>query len=121
MTTSTDAIGRAAAMTEGRRADTARRHQRVLAALTKAVADGDQITVSGIARRAGVDRTFLYRHRDLLEQLHTLEGQVSSAAGAPIMVTRASLESDLHAAQHRAARPRCPRAAPRTSAVGAVG
>lgn len=104
MTTSTDAIGRTAAMAEGRRADTARRRQRVLVALTEAAADGDQITVSAIARRAGVDRTFLYRHRDLLEQLHTFDGQPPNAPGPPFIVTRASLESDLHAAQHRAAR-----------------
>jgi hypothetical protein len=88
-------------MAEGRRADTARRRQRVLAALAEAAAGGAEITVSGIARRAGVDRTFFYRHRDLLEQLHKLE--LPTSPGASFAVTRASLESDLHAAQHRAA------------------
>jgi len=48
-------------------------HTRVLTALADATAAGDEITVSGIARRAGVDR--LYRHPDLLEQLHTLQAQ----------------------------------------------
>ncbi|HBX09546.1 MAG TPA: hypothetical protein DEG13_07160, partial [Candidatus Microthrix parvicella] len=62
-------------MTQGRRADSARRRQRVLKALNDATNEGDQISVSGIARRAGVDRSFLYRHRDLLEQIHAAEAQ----------------------------------------------
>jgi len=53
---------RTAAMAEGRRADTARRRQRVLSALDEAAADGHELTVTGIAGRAGVDRTFLYPH-----------------------------------------------------------
>ena len=54
-------------------------------------------------RRAGVDRTFFYRHRDLLDQVHALAAQPSgpSAEGE---VTRASLQADLHAAQSRCAR-----------------
>ncbi|MGW7822085.1 alpha/beta fold hydrolase [Streptomyces puniciscabiei] len=31
---------------------------------------GGDITVSGLARAARADRTFLYRHRDLLERVH---------------------------------------------------
>lgn len=100
----TEATGRAAAMVEGRRADTARRRQRVLAALALASDDGDAISVSAIAHRAGVDRTFLYRHRDLLDQLHALDEQPPKAAAAPFAVSRASLESDLLAAQHRVGR-----------------
>lgn len=99
---STNPDGRAAAMTEGRRADTARRRQRVLTVLAQAAADGDKITISGIARQARVDRTFLYRHRDLLDHLHALDTQPST--NDPTTVTRASLETDLHAAHHRAAR-----------------
>jgi chromosome segregation ATPase len=95
---------RAAALAEGRRADTARRRQRVLVALAEAAAGRAEISVSGIARHAGVDRTFLYRHRDLLEKLHALEAQLSGSPDASLVATRASLESDLHAAQHRAAR-----------------
>ncbi len=45
----------------------------VLAALDRAAASGTEISVSGIARAAGVDRTFLYRHRDLLEKIHAAE------------------------------------------------
>jgi hypothetical protein len=46
------------AMAEGRRADTGRRRQRVQAALA-AAKEGTEISVTAIARRAGVDRTFL--------------------------------------------------------------
>ena len=59
---------RTEAMKEGRRADSARRRQRVIATLNRAAADGTEITVAGIARAASVDRAFLYRHRDLLEK-----------------------------------------------------
>ncbi|PJN31646.1 hypothetical protein CG747_44125 [Streptomyces sp. CB02959] len=58
------------AMLDGRRADTGRRRNRVLAALAEAAKDGSAVSVAAIARRAGVDRTFLYRHRDLLGQIH---------------------------------------------------
>lgn len=94
---------RTAAMAEGRRADTARRRQRVLSALDDAAAAGHELTVTGIAGRAGVDRTFLYRHRDLLERLHSLDAQPTAGAGLAT-VTRASLHSDLLAAQHRVGR-----------------
>jgi chromosome segregation ATPase len=104
--TSTDTTARdqTAAMAEGRRSDTARRRQRVLKALNDAAATGDEISVSGIARRAGVDRTFLYRHRDLLAQLHALETQPPNAPGIGPAVSRASLQTDLLAAQERATR-----------------
>ena len=60
-------------MLDGRRDDSMRRRQRVLAALDQAAAAGDRISASGIARAAGVDRTFLYRHRDLMEKIHALQ------------------------------------------------
>ncbi len=43
---------RTSAMATGRQADSARRRQRVIAALSKAVRDGAEISVSGIARAA---------------------------------------------------------------------
>jgi Family of unknown function (DUF6262) len=94
---------RTAAMTEGRRADTARRRQRVIKALNDAATRGEDLSVTAIARTAGVDRTFLYRHRDLLGQLHTTATQPSSAASATTP-SRASLQADLLAAQQRALR-----------------
>jgi hypothetical protein len=96
---------RTAAMTKGRQADSARRRQRVIAALSKASADGTEISVSSIARAAAVDRTFLYRHRDLLGKIHALEATPPSAGeGAGPAVTRASLQADLLAAHERAVR-----------------
>ncbi len=99
-----DAHVRTAAMTDGRRADSARRRQRVLKTLNQAANNGDEITVAGIAARAGVDRSFLYRHRDLLEQIHTTQTQPVNAPGVGPAVSRASLQADLHNAQQRAAR-----------------
>jgi DNA repair exonuclease SbcCD ATPase subunit len=87
-------------MAHGRRADSARRRQRVLTALSAAVSHGEPVNVSGIARAAGVDRTFLYRHRELLEQIHAAAAQPPAAPA----VSRASLQADLLAAQHRCAR-----------------
>jgi septal ring factor EnvC (AmiA/AmiB activator) len=90
-------------MVEGRHADSDRRRQRVRKALDTALANGDQISVSGIARAAGVDRSFLYRHHDLLEQLHAADTQPPNTA-AGTTVSRASLQADLLAAQQRYAR-----------------
>jgi Family of unknown function (DUF6262) len=96
---------RTSAITKGRQADSARRRQRVVAALSKAVSDGTEISVSGIARAAGVDRTFFYRHRDLLAQLHALEATPPAAGDSNGPgVSRASLQTDLLAAGERAAR-----------------
>lgn len=93
------------ARTKGRQADSARRRQRVVAALDKAAADGTEISVSAVARAAAVDRTFLYRHRDLLGKIHALEA-VPPASGdtAGPAVTRASLQADILAAHERAVR-----------------
>lgn len=97
------------AMIDGRRADSTRRRQRVLAVLDNAINDGAELSVTGIARRAGVDRTFLYRHRDLLERIHAAETQPSDKPEIGPGVTRASLQADLLAAQQR-----CTRMAART-------
>ena len=101
MTTNTAAID---AMIHGRRADSTRRRQRVLTALDNAITDGAELNVTDIARRAGVDRTFLYRHRDLLERIHAAETQPPDKPGVGPSVTRASLQADLLAAQQRCAR-----------------
>lgn len=90
-------------MIEGRQADSARRRHRVVKALHDAVQAGERISVSGIARAAGVDRTFLYRHPDLLEQIHTAETAPADPT-CGTAVTRASLQADLANAQGRTAR-----------------
>jgi uncharacterized protein YceH (UPF0502 family) len=91
------------AMAEGRRADTARRRQRVIKALNDAAAHGDDLTVAAIARTAGVDRTFLYRHRDLLGQVHAMASQPATGTNSTAP-SRASLQADLLAAQQRTIR-----------------
>ncbi|MCZ0984500.1 hypothetical protein O1M54_00275 [Streptomyces diastatochromogenes] len=75
------------AMIEGRRADTGRRRQRVLAVLAQAAKEGSDVSVAAIACRASVDRTFLYRHRDLLGQVH------AQAAEPPTVPAAAALRS----------------------------
>ena len=92
-------------MLDGRNADSARRRRRVLAALDRQTAEGGEISVSAIARAAGVDRSFLSRHRDLLAKIHALAAEPPAAGeGTGPTVTRASLQADLLAAHERAAR-----------------
>ena len=91
-------------MLEGRQAGSLRRRQRVAAALGRAAAEGTEISASGIARAAGVDRTFIYRHRDLLEKIHALQAEPPAGDGTGPAVTRASLQADLLAAHERAIR-----------------
>ncbi len=96
---------RTAPMRQGRQADSTSRRQRVLTALDRALTDGAEISASGIARAAGVDRSFLYRHRDLLEKLHALDATPpATGQQAGPVVTRTSLQADLLAAHERAAR-----------------
>ena len=95
---------RAKALADGRRADSARRRQRVIAAINRAATDGTEISVSAIARTAAVDRTFLYRHRDLLGQIHATQAGPPADGGAGPAVTPASLQADLLAAHQRALR-----------------
>ncbi len=92
-------------MRQGRQADSARRRQRVITALERVSRDQAEISVSAIARAAGVDRSFLYRHRDLLAKIHALQA-APPADGQPSGpgVTRASLQADLAAAHERALR-----------------
>lgn len=87
-------------MIEGKRADSARRRERVLQALEAALSSGEDITVSGLARAARVDRTFLYRHRDLLERVHTA-ATTPSEQSRTAAVTRTSLQTDLANALER--------------------
>lgn len=81
-------------MIDGRKADSTRRRERVLGAIEAALRSEGGITVSSLARAARVDRTFIYRHPDLLERVH-------AAAAAPppdgrqAAVSRASLRADL--------------------------
>jgi chromosome segregation ATPase len=60
--------------------------------------------VSAIARAAAVDRTFLYRHRDLLGKIHATQAGPPAGSSAGPAVTRASLQAGLLAAHERALR-----------------
>ncbi len=100
---SSTASQRAEAMIAGRKADTSRRCQRTQHALAAAVSAGEDITPGSIARRAGVDRSFLYRHPDLLAQIHAAQTRIP-AASTGLAVTSESLRADLAAAQERTAR-----------------
>ncbi|MFI2259214.1 hypothetical protein [Streptomyces tubercidicus] len=91
-------------MSDGRQAGTERRRTRVKTAITKAQRDATALTASAIARAAGVDRTFLYRHRDLLETLHTAAHEPAQAPAGGPAVTRTSLQADLANANARSAR-----------------
>jgi chromosome segregation ATPase len=95
---------RTRSMLDGRRDDSMRRRRRVLAAIDQAAAAGDRLSASAIARAAAVDRTFLYRHPDLLEKIHALQADPVSDEHTGPAVTRASLQADLLAAHQRAAR-----------------
>src|ERR1700752_242665 len=48
-----------------------------------------------------VDRTFLYRHRDLVEQIHVAISAPPDQAAAASLVSRASLQTDLLNAHER--------------------
>ncbi|MFF2812260.1 hypothetical protein ACFVT2_34820 [Streptomyces sp. NPDC058000] len=91
-------------MNDGRQADTERRRTRVKTAIAKARRDATPLTASAIARAAGVDRTFLYRHRDLLDTIHTAAHEPTPGLAGEPAVTRASLEADLANANARSAR-----------------
>src|SRR4029453_5273951 len=54
-----------------RRGGSTRHRQRILSALDKLTGAGEEISVAAVARAAGVDRSFLYRHHDL--RAHILE------------------------------------------------
>ena len=94
----------ARAMTDGRRADSARRRQRVVKAINDARSTGSELSVSAIARAAGVDRTFLYRHADLLAQVHVAQATPAASENSGPLVSRASLQADLAGAQAQVAR-----------------
>ncbi len=94
MTRSADAVE---ALAAARRRDSTRRRQRVLAALERLTGAGEEISVAAVARAAGVDRSFLYRHHDLRAQILTRAAQSQPDASLPrsAQVSRQSLLADL--------------------------
>jgi hypothetical protein len=78
-----------------RRRDSTRRRQRVLDALDQLATTGHEISVSAVARTAGVDRSFLYRHHDLRAQIHARAAAAPGTSPASIAASRQSLLADL--------------------------
>jgi chromosome segregation ATPase len=91
-------------MHTGRKADSQRRRERVERALHDTAARGEEINASAIARAAQVDRSFLYRHPDLLAQIHSAQTRPAPTGSDPTTASRASLHAELLASQHRTAR-----------------
>lgn len=90
-------------LVQGRASDQDRRHQRVLTTITTATRSTSEISVSAIARAAGVHRTYLYRHPDLLDLIH--RASTEQAQRLPDdEVSKASLMADLAHARARATR-----------------
>ena len=87
-----------------RQAHSLRCRQRVVTALDQAVAAGAEISISAIARHAGVDRSFLYRHRDLHAAMLAKTAEPSAASSGGPAASRASLAADLANAHDRSAR-----------------
>src|SRR6266568_2336297 len=87
----------AEALAAARRRDSTRRRQRVLGALDRLAASGEEISVAAVARAAKVDRSFLYRHHDLRAQILKRAAQAQPDASMPhtTQVSRQSLLADL--------------------------
>jgi hypothetical protein len=82
---------------------TARRHERTVRSAQRAIrelnAAGAEITVAGVAKRAGVARSFLYRHRGLRAQIEELRPASRAKGRAAVPATerasRASIDKRL--------------------------
>ena len=88
-------------ITAARRAHSARCRQRVIKALDTAVESGEEISISAIARKAAVDRTFLYRHPDLRALIIAKAAEPPASPTTGPAVSRASLIADLAGAHNR--------------------
>lgn len=82
--------------------DTEARRNRVAAAVADLQRAGTPLTISAVARAAGVHRSFLHRHQDLATAIHTAE--TPAAEKASNHVDEISLRTELanvHAAHRR--------------------
>ena len=79
----------------GRAADLARRHAKVIRTIDEAATRGADLSVAAIARLASVDRSYLYRHRDLLAHLHVVQTSANVPPGTSSAASRESLRTDL--------------------------
>lgn len=90
--------GRAVAMHNQRRLDSQLKRERVAAAVDACLASGGEVTIAGVARRAGVSRKFIYSHPDLRAELELRALRETQSTGnaaiASARVTGASLRAD---------------------------
>ena len=91
-------------MIQGRRADSARRRQRVIKAINEASRTRRRTQRVRHRPRRRRDRTFLYRHPDLLAQVHLAQERPAAAENGGPAASRASLQADLANAQGQIAR-----------------
>jgi chromosome segregation ATPase len=83
------------ALAEARRRDVARRRQRVHQALAEMPAQAAEITISAVAARARVHRSFIHRHPDLRAAvIAAAEDPATSGPAAANTVSRRSLLAD---------------------------
>jgi chromosome segregation ATPase len=78
-----------------RRNDSQRRRDRVVGALERFRTEGQEITVSAVARAAGVDRSFLYRHNDLRSRIIAAADEPEPPSSSGTRTSRRSLQADL--------------------------
>ncbi|MFP1627746.1 DUF6262 family protein [Streptomyces sp. 5K101] len=89
MTTSPDHLAKA------RAADSERRRARVLKALDQLAASGEEITVSSVARAAGVHRSLIHRHGDLHAAVVARAAEAPPGTTTGNQVSRQSLLADV--------------------------
>ncbi|MET8765635.1 DUF6262 family protein [Streptomyces sp. NPDC004658] len=89
MTTSPDHLAKA------RAADSERRRSRVLKALDQLAADGEEISVSAVARAAGVHRGLIHRHDELHAAVLARAAEPPPGTTASTQVSRQSLLADV--------------------------
>ncbi|MCC9309596.1 helix-turn-helix domain-containing protein [Kitasatospora sp. RB6PN24] len=82
-------------LTRARSADSDRRRNRVFKALDQLAAAGEEISVSSVARAAGVHRSLIHRHGDLDAAIVARAGQPPPATTAGTQVSRKSLLADV--------------------------
>lgn len=80
-------------LTAARRQDVEARRARVQQALTDMQVDGSEITISSVAARARVHRSFIHRHLDLRASVFAIAEQPAPPAMSGT-VTRHTLEAD---------------------------
>ncbi|MEV0651319.1 DUF6262 family protein [Phytomonospora sp. NPDC050363] len=83
-----------------RRRDTEQRHARVLAAIKQMATDADDITISAVAARARVHRSFIHRHPDLRTAV-LAAAEAPTLAPSATLVSRKSLMADNANLRHR--------------------